>query len=174
MPTPHLVIVGIGVIPNSALAEKAGLVCENGISVNEFLETSDPSVFAIGDCASYYNDFAGRTMRLESVQNAVDQAKCVANTIMGKREKYHAVPWFWTNQYDLKLQMAGIALDYDTQILRGSVETHKFSVFYYKKEKLIAVDSLNRPADHLAARKLLQLGTSPTPEQVQDIQVKLI
>jgi 3-phenylpropionate/trans-cinnamate dioxygenase ferredoxin reductase component len=169
-----LVIVGIGVMPNSALAEKAGLKCENGISVNEFLETSDPSVFAIGDCASYYNDFAGRTMRLESVQNAVDQAKCVANTIMGKREKYHTVPWFWTNQYDLKLQMAGIALDYDTQILRGSVETHKFSVFYYKKEKLIAVDSLNRPADHLAARKLLQLGISPTPEQVQDIQVKLI
>jgi 3-phenylpropionate/trans-cinnamate dioxygenase ferredoxin reductase component len=169
-----LVIVGIGVMPNSALAEKAGLKCENGISVNEFLETSDPSVFAIGDCAHYFNDFAGRAMRVEAVQNAVDQAKCVANTIMGKREKYHAVPWFWTNQYDLKLQMAGIALDYDTQILRGSVETHKFSVFYYKKEKLIAVDSLNRPADHLAARKLLQLGTSPTPEQVQDIQAKLI
>jgi 3-phenylpropionate/trans-cinnamate dioxygenase ferredoxin reductase component len=169
-----LIVVGIGVLPNSELAEKAGLMCKNGISVNEFLETSDPSVFAIGDCASYYNDFAGRVMRLESVQNAVDQAKCVVHTIMGKREKYHAVPWFWTNQYDLKLQMAGVALDYDTQILRGSVESNKFSVFYFKDKKLVGVDSLNRPADHLAARKLLQLGNSPTFEQVEDVGVKLI
>jgi 3-phenylpropionate/trans-cinnamate dioxygenase ferredoxin reductase component len=169
-----LIVVGIGVLPNSELAEKAGLTCENGISVNEFLETSDPSVFAIGDCARYYNDFAGRTMRLESVQNAVDQAKCVVHTIMGKREKYHAVPWFWTNQYDLKLQMAGIALDYDTQILRGSVESNKCSVFYFKDKKLVGVDSLNRPADHLAARKLLQLGISPTFEQVEDVGVRLI
>jgi 3-phenylpropionate/trans-cinnamate dioxygenase ferredoxin reductase component len=169
-----LIVVGIGVLPNSELAEKAGLTCENGISVNQFLETSDPSVFAIGDCASYYNDFAGRTMRLESVQNAVDQAKCVVHTIMGKREKYHAVPWFWTNQYDLKLQMAGVALDYDTQILRGSVESNKCSVFYFKDKKLVGVDSLNRPADHLAARKLLQLGSSPTFEQVEDVGVRLI
>jgi 3-phenylpropionate/trans-cinnamate dioxygenase ferredoxin reductase component len=169
-----LVVVGIGVLPNTELAEKAGLRCENGILVNEFLETSNPSTFAIGDCASYYNDFAGRTLRLESVQNAVDQAKCVANTILGKREKYHAVPWFWTNQFDLKLQMAGFSFDSDAQILRGVVESQKFSVFYFKDQKLIGVDSLNRPADHLAARKLLQSGSSPTFEQVEDVAVKLV
>ena len=169
----NLIVVGIGVLPNSEIAEQAGLTCENGISVNDYLETSDPSVFAIGDCANYYNAFAERKMRVESVQNAVDQAKCVVKNILGKREKYHAVPWFWTNQFDLKLQMAGIALDFDTQILRGSVEAEKFSVFYYKNQKLIGVDALNRPADHLAARKLLQAGISPTKEQVEDVNFKL-
>lgn len=169
----NLIVVGIGVLPNSEIAEKAGLTCENGISVNDYLETSNPSVFAIGDCANYYNAFAERKMRVESVQNAVDQAKCVVKNILGKREKYHAVPWFWTNQFDLKLQMAGIALDFDTQILRGSVEAEKFSVFYYRNQKLIGVDALNRPADHLAARKLLQAGISPTKEQVEDRDFKL-
>jgi 3-phenylpropionate/trans-cinnamate dioxygenase ferredoxin reductase component len=168
-----LILVGIGVLPNSELAEAAGLTCENGIVVNEYLQTSDPAVWAIGDCAFYDNDFAGKKMRLESVQNAVDQAKCVASNILGKKEKYHAVPWFWTNQYDLKLQMAGIALDFDTQILRGSIETNKFSVFYFKNKKLIGVDSLNRPADHLAARKLLEAGVSPTFEQAEDTLFKL-
>lgn len=168
-----LIIAGIGVLPNSEIAEKAGLACSNGINVNAYLETSDPSVYAIGDCACYYNDFAERTMRVESVQNAVDQAKCVANTILGKKEKYRAVPWFWTNQYDLKLQMAGIAVDFDTCILRGGVESNKFSAFYFKNEKLVGVDSLNRPADHLLARKLLEAGISPTYAQVSDVDFKL-
>jgi 3-phenylpropionate/trans-cinnamate dioxygenase ferredoxin reductase component len=168
-----LILVGIGVLPNSELAEAAGLTCENGIVVNEYLQTSDPSIWAIGDCTFYHNDFAEKKMRVESVQNAVDQAKCVASNILGKKEKYHAVPWFWTNQYDLKLQMAGIALDFDTQILRGSIQTNKFSIFYFKNKKLIGVDSLNRPADHLVARKLLQAGISPTFEQVEDTLFKL-
>jgi 3-phenylpropionate/trans-cinnamate dioxygenase ferredoxin reductase component len=168
-----LLVVGIGVLPNSELAEAAGLTCENGITVNEFLQTSDPFVFAIGDCVNYFNAFAGRNMRVESVQNAVDQAKTVAKNIVGEKVKYHAVPWFWTNQYDLKLQMAGIAIDFDQIILRGSVEAHKFSAFYFKNNKLLGVDSLNRAADHLAARKLLQANASPTMSQVEDLDFKL-
>lgn len=168
-----LVVVGIGVLPNSELAEAAGLTCENGIVVNDRLETSDPSIFAIGDCANYFNAYAQRKMRVESVQNAVDQAKVVAKNIVGMPTKFHAVPWFWTNQYDLKLQMAGIAIDFDTIILRGSVEACKFSAFYFKEHKLLGADSLNRAADHLAARKLLQAGISPTKEQVEDLDFKL-
>lgn len=168
-----LLVVGIGVLPNSELAEAAGLTCENGIVVNDCLETSDPSIFAIGDCANYFNAYAQRKMRVESVQNAVDQAKVVAKNIVGMPTKFHAVPWFWTNQYDLKLQMAGIAIDFDTIILRGSVEACKFSAFYFKEHKLLGADSLNRAADHLAARKLLQAGISPTKEQVEDLDFKL-
>jgi 3-phenylpropionate/trans-cinnamate dioxygenase ferredoxin reductase subunit len=168
-----LLVVGIGVLPNSELAEAAGLTCENGIVVNDRLETSDPSIFAIGDCANYFNAYAQRKMRVESVQNAVDQAKVVAKNIVGMPTKFHAVPWFWTNQYDLKLQMAGIAIDFDTIILRGSVEACKFSAFYFKGNKLVGADSLNRAADHLAARKLLQAGISPTKEQVEDLDFKL-
>lgn len=173
LPT-DLVIVGIGVLPNIELAEKAGLNCDNGIAVNAFLETSDASIYAIGDCAYYFNAFAGGHTRLESVQNAVDQAKCVVANIMGKKKAFQAVPWFWTNQFDLKLQMAGIAQGYDTTVRRGTIESQKFSVFYFKNEKLIAVDSLNRPADHLAARKLLQAGISPNPQDIEDLSVKLV
>ncbi len=152
-----LVVVGIGVLPNEDLAKSAGLACNNGIEVNEFLQTTEDSVYAIGDCARYWNAFAGQRMRVESVQNAVDQAKCVAKNIMGERVAYHAVPWFWTNQYDLKLQMAGMNLDFDHYEVKGDVSNHKFSVFYYKNQQLIGVDSLNKAADHLAARKLLQV-----------------
>jgi 3-phenylpropionate/trans-cinnamate dioxygenase ferredoxin reductase component len=153
-----LVIVGIGVLPNDELAKSAGLTCQNGIEVNEFLQTNDESVYAIGDCARYWNAFAGQKMRVESVQNAVDQAKCVAKNILGERVVYHAVPWFWTNQYDLKLQMAGMNLDFEHYEVKGDISIRKFSVYYYKNHQLIGVDSLNRPADHLAARKLLQVG----------------
>jgi 3-phenylpropionate/trans-cinnamate dioxygenase ferredoxin reductase component len=168
-----LVVIGIGVLPNEELAKSAGLSCNNGIEVNEFLQTTEDSVYAIGDCARYWNAFAGQKMRVESVQNAVDQAKCVAKNIMGERIAYHAVPWFWTNQYDLKLQMAGINLDFDQYVVRGDVSKHKCSIFYYKNQKFIGADSLNRPADHLAARRLLQAGVSPTLEQVENIAFKL-
>jgi 3-phenylpropionate/trans-cinnamate dioxygenase ferredoxin reductase subunit len=151
-----LLVVGIGVLPNDELAKSHGLVCNNGIEVNEFLQTSNEVVYAIGDCARYWNAFAGQKMRVESVQNAVDQAKCVAKNIMGERLAYHAVPWFWTNQYDLKLQMAGMNLDFDTYEVKGDVSNRKFSVYYYKNQQLIGADSLNRPADHLAVRKLLR------------------
>lgn len=148
-----LIVVGIGVLPNQELAEEAGLTCSNGIEVNVFQQTSHPSIYAIGDCALHFNPFAGRNIRLESVQNANDQAKTAVLHIVGRPQIYQAVPWFWTNQFDLKLQMAGINTEYDRYEIKG--EAPKFSVYYYKNDQLIAVDSLNKPADHLAARKAL-------------------
>lgn len=169
-----MIVVGIGVMPNTELAQAAGLACENGIVVNDILQSSDPHIFAIGDCAQYFNHFAGRKTRLESVQNATDQAKCVAKTIQGAHPcTFEAVPWFWTYQYDLKLQMAGLSEGYDEYHCRGEAGSDKFSLFYYRAGQLIAVDSLNRPADHLAARKLLQAGISPGKEQVKNEAFKL-
>lgn len=168
-----LIVVGIGVLPNQELAAAAGLECHNGILVNEYQMTSNSVIYAIGDCANHFNVFADKRCRLESVQNAVDQAKIVASHILGNAIPYHAVPWFWTNQYDLKLQMAGINTDYDNYAFRGDLGANKFSIFYYKNEKIVAADSLNRPADHLAARKLLQAGATLSKEQVQDINFKL-
>ncbi|MES2517678.1 MAG: FAD-dependent oxidoreductase [Bacteroidota bacterium] len=168
-----LILAGIGVIPEISLASEAGITCENGVLVNEYQQTNYPNIYAIGDCANHFNAFANKNLRLESVQNAVDQAKVAVNHILGKPQTYYMVPWFWTNQYQLKLQMAGINTDYDQTVIRGDIDIHKFSVFYYKNHQLIAVDSLNRPADHLAARKLIQNGISPTFEQVADLTLKL-
>jgi 3-phenylpropionate/trans-cinnamate dioxygenase ferredoxin reductase component len=168
-----LVLAGIGVIPETSLAINAGIECENGILVNEFQQTNVENIYAIGDCANHFNGFANKRIRLESVQNAIDQAIVAANHITGQPEPYQNVPWFWTNQYDLKLQMAGISTNFEHFVVRGDVESNKFSVFYFKNQQLIAVDSLNRPADHLAARKLIQTGTTPTDEQIKDIDFKL-
>lgn len=167
-----MVIVGIGVVPNEELAAEAGIHCDNGIVVDEFLQTSAPNIYAIGDCAKHFNPYMGKSLRLESVQNATDQAKTLAACLTGKQQPYFAVPWFWTNQYDLKLQMAGTSEGFDDYAVRGDVANNKFSLFYFKNEKLIGVDAINRPADHLAARKLLQAGVSPTREQVENLDVK--
>lgn len=163
-----LVVVGIGVVPNTELAAGAGLEVGNGIRVNEYLETAAPDVYAVGDCAWHPNRFAGGMARIESVQNAVDQARCVAATIAGKRGPYDAVPWFWTEQFDLKLQMAGLSSGFDEAVTRGEPASRKFSVFYYREGKLLAVDSVNRPGDHLAARKLLAAGARVTAAEAAD------
>jgi 3-phenylpropionate/trans-cinnamate dioxygenase ferredoxin reductase component len=168
-----LVIGGIGVEPNVELAREAGLPVGNGITVNEYLQTADERIFAIGDCAESHNSFAGVVCRLESVQNAVDQAACVARAIVGNRVPYGAVPWFWTDQYDIHLQMAGLPTGFDQVITRGDPETRKFSVFYYRAGKLCAVDSVNRPADHLAARKLIGARTMLSPDQAKDESFEL-
>ncbi len=168
-----LVVAGIGVLPNVALAQDAGLATANGIVVDEYLRTEDPSIYAIGDCASHPNPFAGARVRIESVQNAVDQADCVAAAICGQPEAYNNVPWFWTDQFDVKLQMAGLSIGYDRSITRGDPETRKFSVFYFREERLVAVDSINRPADHIAARKLLGAHASLTPERAADESFEL-
>jgi len=157
-----LVVVGIGVVPNIELARDAGLEVSDGVTVDEFLRTSDPDIFAIGDCAHHPR------ARLESVQNAVDQAKCVARAIMGNPAPYRDVPWFWTDQYEIRFQMVGLAAGYDQSVLRGSIEDRKFSVFYFKQRRLLAVDSVNRFGDHIAARKILAAGTALTPEQAGD------
>ncbi|HEY4365389.1 MAG TPA: FAD-dependent oxidoreductase [Bryobacteraceae bacterium] len=169
-----LVIVGIGIVPNTELASAAGLpVVLGGISVDEFLRAGDANIFAIGDCAEYHNVFAGARVRLESVQNAVDHAVCVARTIAGKPVPYHAAPWFWSDQFDIRLQMAGLGTGHDRTVVRGNIESGKFSVFYFRGGRLCSVDSVNRPADHLAARKLLASGTDLTPEQAADENVSI-
>ena len=168
-----LILAGIGVIPEMSLAASAGIKCENGFLVNEFQQTSIPNIYAIGDCANHFNIFAQKNIRLESVQNAVDQAKVAANHILGKSEPYNAVPWFWTFQYNLKLQMAGISTGFDRYIVRGDVNSGKFSVYYFKNNKLIAVDSLNKAAEHLNARKLLNTQIYPTDEQIVNTEFNL-
>jgi 3-phenylpropionate/trans-cinnamate dioxygenase ferredoxin reductase component len=168
-----LVLVGIGVTPNIELAGDAGLATSNGIAVDEYLQTEDKHIFAIGDCAEFPNSFAGGRVRLESVQNAADQAQCIAKTIAGHRTKYNSLPWFWTDQYEIKLQMAGISAGHDRVVTRGSAEAKKLSVFYFRNGKLIAVDSINRPVDHMIGRKLIASGASLTSEECADESVDL-
>jgi 3-phenylpropionate/trans-cinnamate dioxygenase ferredoxin reductase subunit len=165
--------VGIGFVPNVDLARNADLAVSNGICVNEFLQTTDEKIYAIGDCAEFPCHFTGSRLRLESVQNAADQAQSVAATIAGHRSAYRALPWFWTDQFDIKLQMAGISTDYDQIVTRGSRESQKLSVFYFKSGKLMAIDSINRPADHMFGRKIISTGVPVTLEQAADETVDL-
>ena len=153
-----LVLICIGVVPNSELARDAGLAADNGIVVDEFLATGVPEITAIGDCANFPTRFAEGRVRLESVQNGVDQAREVAARIAGKRvAPYDKVPWFWSDQRDLKLQIAGLTAGHDTAALRGDPKGGSFSVFCFSGERLIGVESVNRPADHIVARRLLAL-----------------
>jgi 3-phenylpropionate/trans-cinnamate dioxygenase ferredoxin reductase subunit len=168
-----LVVVGIGVLPNTELAEAAGLAVADGIVVDDHLRTAADNIYAIGDCALHPNRFAGGPVRIESVQNTVDHARCVAASILGRSHPYEAVPWFWTDQFDIKLQMVGLSQGCDRAVTRGATESHKFSVLYFKQNRLVAIDSINRPADHMAGRKLLAAGTSLTPEQAADLSVDL-
>ncbi|SAK44827.1 FAD-dependent pyridine nucleotide-disulfide oxidoreductase [Caballeronia calidae] len=165
-----LVVVGIGVIPNTELAAECGLTVAGGIVVDECARTSDPAIVAAGDCAAFVPHWAqdARACRIESVQNANDMAKVAALAVAGRPQPYRAVPWFWSDQYDLKLQMAGINAGFTHQALRGSVEERKFSIFYFRDAALMAVDSINRPQDHMLARKLLAKGARLSPQDAQD------
>lgn len=163
-----LAIIGIGVVPNIELAAAAGIAVDNGILVNEFMETSEPAVLAIGDVVSFEHWDLGRRVRLESVQNAVDQGKAAAATIMGKREAYREVPWFWSDQGDVKLQMVGLSQAADASVLRGRPESGSFSVFHYAGERLVAIDSVNKAMDHMVGRRLIAAGVSPPPAVVAD------
>ena len=166
-----LVVVGIGVIPNTELAADSGLRVAGGIAVDAYARTSDPEIVAAGDCASFVPHWAPAgtvACRIESVQNANDMAKTAAASILGASESYRALPWFWSDQYDLKLQMAGVNAGFTQHAVRGSVEDRKFSVFYFRGESLIAVDSINRPQDHMLARKLLAIGAQLSPLAASD------
>ena len=163
-----LVIVGAGVLAEDTLAAEAGLICKNGIVVDAHLRTSDERIFALGDCASFPDPTGLGVIRLESVQNAVDQARAIARTVVGKEEPYRALPWFWSDQGDLKLQIAGLSIGADHWATRGDPETRAFSTFGYRAGRLAAVESVNRGGDHQAARRILSAGLSPTPEQVAD------
>lgn len=162
-----LVLVGIGVIPNAEIAQAAGLEVEGGIVVDACGRSSDPAIVAAGDCtARRMND--GSLRRLESVQNALEQGKSAATAMLGHERPFNAAPWFWSDQYDVKLQMAGLTAGFDQVATRGDPTTNKFSAYYFKGEKLIAVDSLNHPGDHMLARKFFDKGISPTVEQATD------
>jgi 3-phenylpropionate/trans-cinnamate dioxygenase ferredoxin reductase component len=167
-----LVVVGVGVEPNADLAAGAGLAVDNGIVVDEHLLTGDPRISAVGDCANFPSQFTGSPIRLESVQNAADQARCVAARLTGDPAPYTSVPWFWSDQRDLKLQMVGLNSGHDQVVIRGDVDQRKFSAFCFRHGRLLGVESVNRPADHMAARKLLaatpDLIADLTPEQVAD------
>jgi 3-phenylpropionate/trans-cinnamate dioxygenase ferredoxin reductase component len=162
-----IVLAGIGVSPRTQLAEAAGLGIANGIVVDAAQRTSDPHIFALGDCASFPNPHGSGMIRLESVQNAVDQARIVAAGIIGDAARYQAVPWFWSDQYDLKLQMVGLSHGHDHVEARGNRAESRFSVFYFRAGRLVAIDSINRPADHMRGRKLLAAGAAPiTPSDI--------
>jgi 3-phenylpropionate/trans-cinnamate dioxygenase ferredoxin reductase component len=167
------VVVGIGVVPNVELAAFAGLPVDNGIIVNEYLRTTDDRISAIGDCAAYPVTGATGLVRLESVQNAVDQARCIASQLTGTSTPYRSVPWFWSEQYESKLQMAGLTAGADTHVVRGSVDGGSFSIFCFLGNRLLGVESVNKPRDHMAARKILACGMPLTPEQAADTDFDL-
>jgi 3-phenylpropionate/trans-cinnamate dioxygenase ferredoxin reductase subunit len=162
-----LAIVGIGVVPDVALAEAAGLRIDNGITVDACMRSSAPQVLALGDNASYEHWMTGRRVRLESVQNATDQARLAAGTILGRDDPYAAVPWFWSDIGDMKLQMVGLPAASDSQILSGEPEANRFSVYHFAGDRLMSIDSVNRPADHMLGRRMLAAGYSPTRDQVE-------
>lgn len=168
-----LVVVGIGIVPNVELAADAGLTVDNGIVVNEYTQTSDPDIYSAGDCTSHHNPLFDRQLRLESVQNAMDQARCTAANIMGTPTVYDALPWFWSDQYDLKLQMVGLSQGYDTAVTRGNPDDRSFSVFYLKEGRLIAVDSISRPKDFMMAKQLVSKKVSPDAASLADESVEL-
>ena len=162
-----LVLVGIGVEANDELARAAGLDCERGIVVDACARTSDPAIVAAGDCAARRQG-DGSLLRLESVNNATEQGKSAAAALLGQARPFTGTPWFWSDQYDRKLQMAGLSTGSDDWVLRGSLQAPGFSVWHFKGGRLIAVDTVNAAKDHLLARKLLDAGRSPTPAQVAD------
>jgi len=169
-----LVIIAVGVLPNTELAARAGLDVEDGILVDEFARTSDPDILAAGDCTRHYNPIYRRRVRLESVQNATDQARTAAATLNGKPEPYHALPWFWSDQYDVKLQIAGLSQGYDNIVIRGNPDAERsFSVFYFKGDQLLAVDAINRPGEFMAGKKLLLRGASVDKVQLQDESIPI-
>jgi 3-phenylpropionate/trans-cinnamate dioxygenase ferredoxin reductase subunit len=165
------VICGIGVEPNDDLARGSGLEVSNGIVVDEYCKTSDPNIIAAGDCASFL--YKGKWIRLESVQNAMDQGEAAAETIIGNVLSYKPYPWFWSDQFEVKLQIAGLNLGFNQTFLRKSRREGGQSVWYYKNDSLIAVDAMNDGASYLIASRLLKMAQSPRPEQVKDTNFDL-
>jgi len=160
------VLVGIGIRPNTALAEYANVTIQNGIATDAFGQTSMPHIWAAGDCASF--PFFGETIRLESVPNAIDQAECVAANILGAQAEYVAKPWFWSDQYDVKLQIAGLNTGYDHVVVRKGATPPAVSHWYYAGARLLAVNAMNAPRDFMIGRRLIEGGKSPDPNTVAD------
>ncbi|MEE8077507.1 MAG: FAD-dependent oxidoreductase [Pseudomonadales bacterium] len=166
-----LVIVGIGIIPNTEIAEAAGIDCDNGILVNDHCETSVPGVYAAGDCTNHPNPLLDRRLRLESVPNAMEQARVVAANICGGDKSYSSYPWFWSDQYELKLQMVGFSAEADASIARGDPDSDQFAVFYLKQDKIIAVDAVNSAREFMVCKQLF--GKRVDPAHLADPQKDL-
>ncbi len=169
----HLVVVGVGILPNTELAGDAGLAVDNGIVVDDRCRTEDPDIFAIGDCTSHPNGIYDRRLRLESVHNALEQAKTAAANICGIETRYSQVPWFWSDQYDVKLQIAGLSEGYDAVALRGDPAKSSFACFYLRDGILIAVDAINSPREFMQSKALIASHAKIAPERLADAAVML-
>ncbi|MFU8814527.1 MAG: NAD(P)/FAD-dependent oxidoreductase [Pseudomonadales bacterium] len=166
-----IVVVGIGIIPNTEVAEAAGVVCDNGIVVDDHCRTSAADVFAAGDCTNHPNPLLQRRLRLESVPNAMEQARVATANMCGGDKTYASIPWFWSDQYELKLQMVGFSADGDTQAVRGSVEANQFAVFYLKDGAVVAVDAVNSPKEFMICKQLI--GKQVDPGVLEDPEADL-
>ncbi len=166
-----IVIVGIGIIPNIEIAEEAGIHCDNGIVVDDHCRTSDPDIYAVGDCTNHPNPLMNKRLRLESVPNAMDQARVSTANMLGDDKVYAAIPWFWSDQYDLKLQMVGFSADGDSQVLRGDMDTHQFAIFYLKDGKVVAADAVNSPKEFMLCKQLV--GKPADPAKLADPETDL-
>jgi 3-phenylpropionate/trans-cinnamate dioxygenase ferredoxin reductase subunit len=167
------VLICIGVIPNVELAGDAGLDIDNGIRVDDRCRTSDDAIYAIGDCTNHPNMLLGKRLRLESVHNALEQAKTAARNICGDDLQYAQVPWFWSDQYDLKLQIAGISHGYDRTVLRGDPATRSFSCLYLRDGQLIAIDSINSPRDFVQSKSLIGSHAVISPDTLANVDIAL-
>ena len=167
------VLIGAGVVPNIELAEEAGIYCDNGIIVDEFGQTNFKNIYACGDCTNHPNKILNKNLRLESVHNAMEQAKTVAFSVMNNPMEYNQVPWFWSDQYDHKLQIVGLSGDHDAVTMRGNVNDAKFMLFYTKDEELIAVDAINNPKEFLISRKLVANKVKIKPNVISDLNTNL-
>jgi 3-phenylpropionate/trans-cinnamate dioxygenase ferredoxin reductase subunit len=168
-----LVLVGIGAIANTGLAEQAGLDVDNGIVVDEYTQTCDPSIYAIGDCCNHPSKLYGRRLRLESIPNAIEQARTAAQAICGKPVTYTAAPWFWSDQYELKLQTVGLFQGHDQVQLRGTPALNSFVVFYLREGRVIAADCINRQSEFALIKKLVQEKLTPDPELLGNESITL-
>ena len=168
-----IVVIGIGIVPEVGLAVSAGIECNDGIVVDERCATSADHVWAVGDCTRHPNPILGRTLRLESVHNALEQARTAAANIAGAPARYEQVPWFWSDQFDLKLQMVGVSQSYDTIVRRGSMAADDFAMFYLKEGVLIAVDAVNRPREFMACRKLVPQRPAIDPVKLADESIPM-
>ncbi|TMM48307.1 NAD(P)/FAD-dependent oxidoreductase [Qipengyuania marisflavi] len=169
-----ILVVGVGIVPSVGPLIAAGAAGSNGVDVDTFCRTSLDDIYAIGDCAAHANPYASnKVIRLESVQNANDMATTTARSIMGDKQDYDAVPWFWSNQYDLRLQTVGLSLDYDATVLRGDPEARKFSVIYLKEGHVLALDCVNNTRDYAQGRKLVEARAEIEPALLADTEVPL-
>ena len=166
-----MVIVGIGILPNDNLASNAGIKIENGIKTNVFGQTSEENIWAAGDCASFLLNKS--YIRLESVQNAIDQAEAVAENILGSHKAYNPLPWFWSDQYNIKLQIAGLNTGYDKVIIRNNIKDMSLSHWYFKSEKLISVDAINDPRSYMIGKRIIENNIPVSPEIISDINYDL-